>query len=406
MTDARTVGENVAYHRKRLGLSQVEFAGTIGKSESWVSQVERGVRGVDRLSVLQVVADALNVSVAELQGQSAVGIPEEAESQPEAFETLRLALTGHPAASEVISPGSARLADLPDLDALRRSCAAAWPMVHGSRYGELAPLLSRLISDLELAIRRNPEADEARRLLVDSYQAAAAALAKTGDGDAAWIAADRAVLMSETIGSPIALAASLFRMAHVFLSLGLIQQTQKVAFSAVSALEPRIDSDSDVETLSLYGAFHLVLAVAASRENERTQAHKHIETAREIAARVGGGHNAFGTEFGPINVALHAVSVAVELGDAGQAIELSKEIDPSALSPERQARYLIDLASAYAMRRQIGDALHCLMEAESLTPEQTRTHPLARSVARDLLQLSGGRVRPELRELSESFAIV
>jgi len=406
MPDARTIGENIAYHRKRLGLSQVEFAGTIGKSESWVSQVERGKRGIDRISVLQVVADALNVSVAELQGDSASETPDGADSQPEAFETLRLALTGHPAVSEVISPGSSRSAgDLPDLDALRKSYASVWPMVHESRYGELAPLLSRLISDLELAIRRSPEADEARRLLVDSYQAASAALAKTGDGDAAWIAADRAALMSETIGSPLALAASLFRMAHVFLSLGLIQQTQKVALSAASALESRIDSDSDIETLSLYGAFHLVLAVAASRENERAETHEHIATAREVATRVGSGHNAFGTEFGPMNVALHAVSVAVELGDAGQAIELSHDIDSGELSPERQARYLIDLAAAYAMRRQIGDALHCLMEAETLTPEQARTHPLARSVARDLLQLSGGRVRPELRELAERFGI-
>src|SRR5215469_125087 len=116
MPDARTIGENIAYHRKRLGLSQVEFAGTIGKSESWVSQVERGKRGIDRISVLQVVADALNVSVAELQGDSASETPDGADSQPEAFETLRLALTGHPAVSEVISPGSSRSAgDLPDL---------------------------------------------------------------------------------------------------------------------------------------------------------------------------------------------------------------------------------------------------------------------------------------------------
>jgi hypothetical protein len=51
------------------------------------------------------------------------------------------------------------------------------------------------------------------------------------------------------------------------------------------------------------------------------------------------------------------------------------------------------------MRRQTGEALHCLEEAERLTPEQTRTHRVARAVARDLIQLSGSRPRPELREL-------
>jgi transcriptional regulator with XRE-family HTH domain len=43
-SDAQLVGEQVAYHRKRLGLSQVELAGLIGRPDSWVSQVERFTR--------------------------------------------------------------------------------------------------------------------------------------------------------------------------------------------------------------------------------------------------------------------------------------------------------------------------------------------------------------------------
>jgi transcriptional regulator with XRE-family HTH domain len=69
MSDPHLVGERIAYHRKRMGLSQVEFAGLLGRSESWVPQVERGVRPLDRMSVLQRVADVLSVSVAELRRQ-------------------------------------------------------------------------------------------------------------------------------------------------------------------------------------------------------------------------------------------------------------------------------------------------------------------------------------------------
>jgi hypothetical protein len=58
------------------------------------------------------------------------------------------------------------------------------------------------------------------------------------------------------------------------------------------------------------------------------------------------------------------------------------------------------------MRRQIGEALRCLQEAERLTPEQTRTHRVARAVARDLIQLSGSRSRPELRELAERLGML
>jgi transcriptional regulator with XRE-family HTH domain len=35
--DAEIVGEQIAYYRKRLGLSQVELVGLIGRSDSGVS---------------------------------------------------------------------------------------------------------------------------------------------------------------------------------------------------------------------------------------------------------------------------------------------------------------------------------------------------------------------------------
>jgi hypothetical protein len=37
------------------------------------------------------------------------------------------------------------------------------------------------------------------------------------------------------------------------------------------------------EVLSLYGALHLVLAVAAAEDNKHGEAHQHLETARKIA---------------------------------------------------------------------------------------------------------------------------
>ena len=147
--------------------------------------------------------------------------------------------------------------------------------------------------------------------------------------------------------------------------------------------------------LSLYGALHLVLAVAAARDNKRGEAHQHLETARKIAGQLGEDRDDYGTEFGPTNVAIHAVNIAVELGDAGQAIELGQQVTAASLSPERQARYWLDLAQAHAMRRQIGEALHALEEAERIAPEETRVHYAGRAVARDLLQLSGLRPRPD-----------
>jgi hypothetical protein len=131
----------------------------------------------------------------------------------------------------------------------------------------------------------------------------------------------------------------MFRMAHVFLVLGRMDQAQYVAASTAQTLEPRITGKPAPELLSLYGGLDLVLAVAAARDNDRGLAHLHLDTAREIAEKLGADRDDYGTEFGPANVAVHAVNIAVELGDAGQAIELGQQVNTGSLSPERQARY-------------------------------------------------------------------
>jgi transcriptional regulator with XRE-family HTH domain len=403
--DPRLVGDRIAYHRKRLGLSQVEFAGLVGRSESWVSQVERGVRPVDRMSVLQKVADVLSVPVSELRGEDD-SQPEAAE-RPEAFDLIRSTLTGHPALGLLLSDQDQGVTDLTPM---ARQHASMWPLVHASQYTELAPVLAALIPSLEIATRGGAgekTKQQARAMLADTYQATAAMMAKLGEGDTAWIAADRAACLAETTGDALAVAASMYRMAHVFLSLDQLGQAQQVAVATVAALEPLATSDDgQPEARSLYGACQLVLAVVAARDNDRASAYRHLDIARTTAEQVGDGRDDYGTEFGPVNVAIHAVSVAVDLGDAGHALDLARDIDYQALSPERQARHLIDLAAAHAMRRQIGEAIHDLQQAEKITPELIHGHHGARIVTRDLLQLSGLRPRPELRDLAERFGVL
>jgi len=63
------LGERIAAYRRRRGLSQAAPAGLVGRSESWLSQVERGVRSVDRLSVLLDMARVLHVDVESLSGR-------------------------------------------------------------------------------------------------------------------------------------------------------------------------------------------------------------------------------------------------------------------------------------------------------------------------------------------------
>ncbi|MEU8133248.1 helix-turn-helix domain-containing protein [Streptodolium elevatio] len=64
--ERRAFGARVAQLRKRRGLKQDELAEAIGRTASWVSQVERGVQPVQRVGVLRLLADGLGVSVSAL----------------------------------------------------------------------------------------------------------------------------------------------------------------------------------------------------------------------------------------------------------------------------------------------------------------------------------------------------
>ena len=110
--------------------------------------------------------------------------------------------------------------------------------------------------------------------------------------------------------------------------------------------------------------------------------------------------NDFDTEFGPTNVQLHTVAVAVDLADAGEALDVAAEIDASGLSPERQARLLVDVARAHVQRRHVGEAVAALLDAERLAPEQVRSHHLAKTTVNDLLDQFGRRPPADLMGLA------
>jgi transcriptional regulator with XRE-family HTH domain len=394
-----TLGERVAELRRRLGLSQKDLATEVGRSESWVSQVERDVLPVERVSVLQLLADALGTSVRELRPEAAAG-SSATGGAPDELSVLRLAMTGHPALTALLGTADPSARDLRDL---RLDVDKAWQFSHASQYGALASLLVNLLVDLETSARkaRGQQRAEVARLLTRAYQAAAATFARQDEADASWLAADRAIHWAEEAGDPLGAVAGGFRMGHAFITLRRLDQAEHVANQAISALAPLIRApDCAPEVLSLYGAMHLLLAVVYAREGDRSATRRVIEEARRIAGMIGIDRNDYNTEFGPTNVELHAVSTAVDLGDAGEAIDLAAGIDASGLSPERQARLLIDLARAHVQRRHIGEAVSALLDAERLTPEQVQQHSLARQVVQDLLNLAGRRAAPNLLDLA------
>ena len=375
------LGRKIADARRRRGLSQPELARMIDRSVAWVSQVERGVRKVDRMSVLEMLADSLEIPLSELAAEAPIVAA--VNEEPPGVAALRLVLSGVWTLRAMLNGH-----DAPSVAELSTRVDRAWALTHESQYGELATVLRDLVPDLETGVRAVPEDQRAEvfELLAATYQACSAALSKLGEPEAAWIAADRGMAAAERAGNPLLVAAGAFRLGIVFLGARYYAQAAEVSGTAADALW-RVAEGGTPEAMSMWGALTLQRAVVAAHLSDATAAYTYLDRARPVAERVGPGRNDFNTEFGPANVALYEITVAVELGDAGRALRAVSTVDVSGLSPERRARMLIDVARAHAQRRQVDEALAALLEAERITPEQVRSHGLVRQVVTDLIAM-------------------
>jgi len=374
----QALGRKIAAERRRRGLSQPELARMVDRSVAWVSQVERGVRKVDRMSVLEALATALDVPLAELAAEAPV-VAAVTEEPPGAGE-LRLVLSGAHVLKAILGIGRA-----PAVSTLRARTGKAWGLTHAGRYSELTELLHGLVPDLETAARSAPESRraEAFELLATTYQACSAALAKLGEPDVAWIAADRAMAAAERAGDPLLVAAGAYRLVFVFIAGRRYGQAEETAHTAADALRPIAD-EGNPQAMSLWGGLTLQRAVIAARVNDADTAYSQLEQAGRVAVELGEGRNDHNTEFGPANVVLYEIAVAVELGDAGRALRVAAAVDTTGLSAERRARMLIDVARAHSQRRQVSEAVAALRAAEEITPEQVRDHGLVRKLVSDL----------------------
>ena len=393
----KALGRKIAAERRRRGLSQPELARMVDRSVAWVSQVERGVRKVDRMSVLEALAAALDVPLAELAAEAPVVVA--VTEEPPGASGLRLVLSGAYALRAMLDGRRA-----PAVSTIRTKARKAWELAHAGRYADLADLLRGLVPDLETAARAVPKDQRAEvfELMAATYQACSAALAKLGEPEAAWIAADRAMAAAERAGNPLLVAAGAFRLVFVFIAARHYGQAEETASTAAEALWPLADQ-GDPQAMSLWGGMTLQRAVVAARLNDPDTAYDQLERARQVAGRLGEGRNDYNTEFGPANVGLQEVAIAVDLGDAGRALRAAAAVDTSGLSAERRARLLIEVARAHAQRRQADEAVAALLQAEQITPELVHGHALVHQLVSDLLTTQDPPAT-ELRDLAKRLA--
>ncbi|WP_369185160.1 helix-turn-helix domain-containing protein [Streptomyces sp. Y1] len=404
MTETLSIGERVAWYRRRRGMPQEVLAGLVGRTADWLSKVENGRIELDRLSVIRALADALDIRLGDLLAEPSL-LDWPGDAQGGAVSKLREALMDYKQLSPFLAADDAE--QPPDLDILRAEVGSAWSAYQDARYSRATRLIPDILSQAQRAVRMHEgdQQQQAKALLAMAYQGAAMVLTKIGEADLAWMSADRGLTAAQESGN-IVVTGSLFRsVSHCLLSNGRLTAARDLVMNSASFLEAGLE-DGSPTYLSIYGTLFLVGSMAAARIEDRSTVRDFLAEADRAAQRLGHDANHMWTAFGPTNVAIHRISTAMELGDVQIALDQGPRVDSSTLPLERRVRHSLEIARAYSAQNRMDEALALVLDAEELAPEQVRYHFIPRHLVTNWVRQQRGKPSYLLAGVAQRLQIV
>lgn len=391
------IGLAVRRARRARDMKMAVAAGLVGHSESWLSKVERGLIPLDKRADIAALAEVLGVSADTLLGEPAPEVT--AARQSWDLVPLRSVLLD-------ASPD-----DPPDMaarpvDQLRELNTRADTALRWSRYDELLPLLPVLLGELEVqaATACGTDREEALRLLVTATETATITLRHAAQPDLAWVAAERGRQAASLLGDPVWEGAALFGMAHARSSANKPRALMTMP-AAADKFEP-LAGESRLAR-EVYGMLRLSAALACAVSGDHPGASEQGAEAARVAAPMGDRADAWEL-FGASNVGVWRTSMAVEAGNAEQALTYASAVEPRALaSANRRGALLMETGRALTMQGKDVQAVTAFRRAEHLSPAQVLNNPLMRELVRSMLdearRKAGGR---ELRGLAWRMGVI
>jgi DNA-binding XRE family transcriptional regulator len=383
------VGSRVRFYRLAGRKTQPVIAGLAGITTDYLYQIERGKK-MPTLPVLLALARALQISPAFLLD----GVEPEHPVQP----TVPFSDALHDA---LLMPSRAGAETHSSQDLCSR-IGAAWRVWQGSphRYTEIAVLLPSLVNDLEAAVRDEPTRD-LFRCAADLYGLVRTAAKRSGRVDLAFIAADRSCHAAEAADDPLRLGVARWNLAHAVMAQGRPEASEDIALHAANEL-PSADTP---DLAAVRGTLLLVASVAAARRGDTWAARDRVRDVALLADRTG-ERNVLWTAFGPTNVAMHAVSVEAEAGDAVEASHLAASVHQErSPSIERRVAFMIDQARYQQQRADHRSALAVLHATSKEAPEDLARRPLVREILRRLVHAGSRTTAQEAVELAGRLLI-
>jgi transcriptional regulator with XRE-family HTH domain len=291
--------------------------------------------------------------------------------------------------------GAADDGSAPSLASARVGVASVKRMYQACRYTAALDELPTVLSTLD-SLSRSLDGDaqsETWTLSADAYHVVGSILLKLGDVPLATVAADRSMAAARRSGDLVAVAGSARIVTHALMAGGHPERAHTFAVDTATRLMSSLGGATRGAT-SVLGALLLRSSIAAARADRPTEARDILEEAERAAGGVAANGNDRWTGFNATNVQLHRVNAALVLGDAGTAVRLAGQIDPTTIElVERRATLHLDVAQAYLQWGKWERSLAALNRAAATAPQEVSTRPSARALIADLAHRAPTSVR-------------
>ncbi len=399
----RRLGRQLAALRRAAGHTQHSFAPLTHYGRSTIANVETGAQRAPR-EFWARCDDVVGARGRLLAAYDAATVAH----RPSDLATGSTSVAGPPdLATFLVLPQPDPEPLGPPLDELEQAVARIRSRYQSGRYSELVRQLPWLASAVRRHTVSGGPADQRRAHAVAAavYQTAAGVLLKHGDRTLAAVAADRSVQAAGLTENPLVMAAGARAQVHTLMASRHAREAVALAAMTAERLahEPSASSDG---MLSVRGALLLRAATAAARAEDRSGALGLLHEADSLARQLGRDANVCWTAFGPTNVVLHRIAAAVDLGDAGTAVQLAEEVDLDRVPlPERRAVLFIDVARAYLQWGKDERALAAVRTAERHAPEEVRDRPLVHRLLQELARRCRSSMRRDVGDYAYSLGI-
>ncbi|GAA4714617.1 helix-turn-helix domain-containing protein [Phytohabitans rumicis] len=391
-----TLGAQLSALRRRRAMSQRDLAERAGVSVDLVRKLEQGQRHATRIASLTALANALDVSPADLLGKPR-GLPAGRVSGE--VGAIRRAVLGVRRTN--VEP--------PTMDAQRAAAAEVWRLYWAGRYAELARELPDHIAGARAAV--DAAATHGRpaawAVLAELLQVTASLLAHLAHEDLAHLALAEALRAAEASGDELLHAGQQATRSWVLSRQGLWSEAEYVAVTAAEQVRPAL-ARASVDQVAVWGELLRYGTTAVARSGRHSEAQEMLGLVRAAAARMGGDHRSryVGMAFGPTVAAMKAVDVAIAADRPRQAIKLAERVEhPESAPTAMHARYLLNVAWAQMTDWRSQDAVDTLRTVEALAAEMLPHQTIARTIVAELLPRRRKQRLPGLVGLAERIGV-